>query len=248
MEHVWNLRPIAPVLADDEVHVWRARLDRPAEHFQELMTLLSEEECARADRFHFERHRRRFIAARGLLRVLLGDYLKGDARRVEFHYGAAGKPRLTPDIETPPLHFNVTHSGEIALFAFCRARELGIDVEQVRPYAHAEQIAKRFFSQRESALLQALPPEERNAAFFNAWTRKEALLKATGKGISFGLDRVEVALAPGQPAQFVSLDGDKRKAGGWALWSLTPAPGYVAAVALETTDHRLSCWGWPEGG
>jgi 4'-phosphopantetheinyl transferase len=246
MEHVWEPRPTAPALADDEVHVWRAWLDRSAEHLQELTTLLSDEERARAERFHFERHRRRFVAARGLLRVLLGDYLKMDARRVEFHYGAAGKPRLVPDNEPPPLHFNVTHSGELGLFAFCRTYDLGIDVEQVRPYPHAEQIAERFFSPRESALLQTLPSEERYVAFFNAWTRKEALLKATGKGLSFGLDRVEVTLAPGEPARFVRLDGDAGQADGWALWSLTPVPGYVAAVALTTKDSRLSCWYWPE--
>ena len=129
------------------------------------------DERQRAGRFHFEKDRGEFIVGRALLRTLLGRYGHREPSQLEFHYGASGKPRLAG--EDPSLRFNLSHSHGLALYAFSRGRELGIDVEQIRSNADAKKIAERFFSSQEVATLRALPAHEREKAFFDCWTRKE---------------------------------------------------------------------------
>src|SRR5262245_10084842 len=240
----WHSPPATVGLPADATHLWRASLDLPQETTDALCNLLPADEQARAERFLLDKHRRRFIVARSVLRNILAHYLGADAAKVAFDFGPQGKPCLARDSERPPLHFNVSHSSELAVFAFSRDQELGIDVECIRPLAHAEQLAERFFSPRESALLKSLAPDERTLAFLNGWTRKEAFLKATGKGIAFGLERVEVTVHPEAPARIVSLDGDEAAAAAWSLSSLTPSPGYIAALAMARHGSELTCWNW----
>jgi 4'-phosphopantetheinyl transferase len=132
----------------------------------------------------------------------------------------------------------------VALYAVTRAREVGIDVELIRSDLKIEQIAERFFSHHEIATLRALPTELRQSAFFRCWTRKEAYIKATGKGLSLPLDQFEVSLTPGEPAALLSTQPDPNEAQRWSLRELTPAPGYAAALAVEGHGWCLACWDW----
>ncbi|HEX2191395.1 MAG TPA: 4'-phosphopantetheinyl transferase superfamily protein [Longimicrobiaceae bacterium] len=242
----WAPPPVAPRLADGEVHVWAAPLDPPAEAIGRYASLLAPDERARAERFRFERDRRRFGVARGVLRVLLGRYLGTDPRRVAFHYLSHGKPALGGELAGDGLRFNVSHSGEMALYAFSRGRELGVDVEEVRPMEDGLQIAERFFSQAEVAAFRALPAEVRDEAFFNCWTRKEAYIKAVGEGLSFPLHVFDVSLAPGEPACLLA-SRDPREAERWSLRGLPdPAPGYRAALVAEGTGWEVACWRWTD--
>lgn len=243
-EPVWSAPPAALRLRDAEVHVWAAPLDPPAESVRRYASLLAPDERARAERFRFERDRRRFSVARGVLRVLLGRYLETDPRRVAFRYQSHGKPALEEGLAGRGPHFNVSHSGEMALYAFARSRELGVDVEEVRAMEDGLQIAERFFSQAEVAAFRALPAELRDEAFFNCWTRKEAFIKAVGEGLSFPLHVFDVSLAPGEPACLLA-SRDPQQAERWSLRALPdPAPGYRAALVAEGEDWELSCWRW----
>lgn len=244
---VWHPPPTNLVLSSNEVHVWRASLDQPTLQFQKLAQMLSADERNRAERFHFEQDRKHFIAGRGILRTLLGYYLGIEPSRLQFHYEVYGKPAL----ETcggNTLRFNLSHSQGLVLYAVTRARSIGIDLEHIRPIAEVEQIAERFFSVRENAVFRALPQSQKQVAFFNCWTRKEAYLKAIGDGLTFPLDQFDVELSPGKPARLLSIKGVRCAVSRWSLQELTPAPEYVAALAVEGHGWLLTCWQWLEGG
>lgn len=134
------------MLAADEVHVWRASLNSPQQRLQYLHGMLAAKERERAARFHFAHDRRNFIAARGLLREILSHYLQLSPHTLQFKYTARGKPYLTHDCGGQWLRFNVSHSGELALYAISRGRELGVDIEECRTDIEHRQIASNFFS------------------------------------------------------------------------------------------------------
>ena len=232
----------------DDIHIWRTTLDRTPPAIQKLLSILAVDERARADRFHFERDRNHFIVARAVLRAVLGGYLNQVPERLIFRYGAHGKPALAEEVGGEAIRFNVSHSRGEALYAVTRGREVGIDLERVRSDLAVAEIAARFFSVRETAALRALPIEARPQAFFRIWTRKEALVKARGGGLSLPLNEFEVSL---DSAETVVPRGASRESSDWARWSireLDPAPGYAAALAMESQGCRLALWQWPAIG
>jgi 4'-phosphopantetheinyl transferase len=230
-------------LAGEQVHVWAVNLERPAGEVDELARLLSPQESERAERFLVPAGRRQFVVARALLRRILGVYLDAAPQGIAFTTGPQGKPALK---EPAGVYFNLSHSQGLALVAMTKLAEVGVDVEAVRPHPTHRELADRFFAPAEAALLRRLPAERSLPAFFHGWTRKEAILKAMGVGLSYGSERVEVTLLPEQPVRVLSLDGQTAPAARWSLEALAPAPGYVAAVALEGRGYDLQCWSWPE--
>jgi 4'-phosphopantetheinyl transferase len=212
----------------NEIHVWNAALDRGGDSLGQMEASLSPDERARADRFHFTNDKNRFVAARGLLRKLLGAYLRKSPAELEFSYGQHGKPALSGENSASGLCFNLSHSSGLAVYAIARQRNLGVDVEHIRPDFAGENIAKRYFSEREARGLQELPPEERVKGFFHCWTRKEAYLKATGMGLQIPLDSFSVSVSSDEPAHF--LGGVERC---WHLDAHDPTDGYVAALAYD---------------
>ena len=217
----------------DDLHGWQTTLDQPLSRVQELKLLLSREEVERAERLHFERDRTRFLARRGLLRIILGYHLGVDPHTVQFRYAARGKPEVAEISDKGKLSFSMSHSHGLALYVIGWNRNVGIDVEKIRPLHEAEPIARRFFSTSEVTAIQELPESQKMLGFFNCWTRKEAYLKATGDGLSRPLDEIIVSLAPGERAQLMSVAGDRKEPSRWSLIDVTPAPGYVAAVCVE---------------
>jgi len=197
------------IVAEDEVHVWRAQLDA----LPGLRPLLSPDELARADRFLRPQDRDRFIAARGALRTILAQYTGVAAAGLRFLYGEHGKPYLSQG----QLHFNLSHSHGLALYAIARF-EVGIDVERIRETTHSMKIAERFFSPAEATELKALAPDLRPAAFSRAWTRKEALVKGIGLGIA--------ALRKDHPDI-------------WRMYPIDAGEGYAAALAAPADDCRV---------
>lgn len=241
----WQLPPAHWVLADSAVHLWRIPLTSPEAVVQELSRLLAEDECRRAERFHFAADQRRFRVARGSLRVLLGHYLSVPPAQVRFAYGPSGRPELA-HASADGLRFNISHSNELALVAVTRERAIGVDVEALRPVDQADDIVRRYCSASEFNAYQALPDSQRPLAFFNLWTRKEAYLKAIGAGLGGGLEQVEVTALPGQPARLQSIAGNSDEAAQWTLFAGEPQPGYVAALAVRGHDWQLTGWQWDE--
>jgi len=238
----WKLPPADLTISKGHVHVWYVSLDQSESLLHRLAQTLSDEEHKRAQRFHFRKDRDHFIAARGALKDILSHYLKREPEELFFHYNEYGKPKLAEN--SSRLCFNVSHSGNIALYAVTYGREVGIDVEQIRPDFAEEPIARRFFSPAEAAVFSDLAAHEKKEAFFSCWTRKEAFIKATGKGVSFGLDNFDVSLLPDKPAALLSVKGDKKEARRWSLKNLDIQPGYRAALAVEGHDWQLQSWQW----
>lgn len=239
----WPPPPDQPSLGATDVHVWRASLETPAHVVACLRELLSPDEHARADRFHFAIDRQHFIVARGYLRKILARYIGIGPAGIRFSYAENGKPRLASPIgQTQLLNFNLAHSGGLALYAFTRIGEIGIDLEHVRPDFTGEDTARRFFSTNEVTCLSKLPESARHEAFFNCWTRKEAFIKAIGIGLSLPLDQFDVTLAPAEPAALLRTRWDESEAARWSLKSIDIGPGYVAAVAVGGDNSQLTCW------
>ncbi|HEY4001849.1 MAG TPA: 4'-phosphopantetheinyl transferase superfamily protein, partial [Candidatus Xenobia bacterium] len=198
--------------------IWSTPLDVPDGVRARLVDTLSEDERVRADRFYFERDRRHFQVARGMVRHLLGHVAGLGPGAVSFHYGPRGKPSVDG------LEFNLSHSGELALLGVSFDQPLGVDIERCRPMPDAEAIARRFFSPRECEALLALPAEAREEAFFRCWTRKEAYIKALGSGLMTSLQGFSVDV--GEVARILEIAGDDPRR--WTMHRWRPAPGYHA--------------------
>lgn len=123
-------------------------------------------------------------------------------------------------------------------------RELGIDIERIRKDFPYQQIAESFFSPFENAVLRSLPEHQQLRAFFTCWTRKEAYIKAVGKGLSIPLNQFDVSLAPGEPAALLNVEGNPEEASKWSLIELFPSSDMVAAVAVAGDCWKLHCWEW----
>jgi 4'-phosphopantetheinyl transferase len=224
----WTEPPLSPSLETGAVHVWRVALDQPDDKLDRFRRTLEPDELDRASRFHFEEHRRHFIVARGFLRSVVARYLKTQPESLRFSYGAYGKPGLASE---HVLRFNLSHSHEVALLAVGLKAELGVDVEHIRADFASEEIARRFFSRAEVDVFNALPKEEQVAAFFRCWTRKEAYIKAIGKGLSQALDAFDVTLAPDVQPALLRVEGDD--ASRWLLRNVDVGEGYAGALAVE---------------
>jgi 4'-phosphopantetheinyl transferase len=221
-------------LPPGEIHLWAVALDPAPSQVELLASSLATDERQRAERFHFERHRRQYQVGRGALRALLGGYLGSAARDVAFTYGPRGKPFLAgPAAAAGGLSFNLSNSHELALVGFLRGPEIGVDVEHLKPMSDLEQIAERFFSESERVALRGLPAALKHQGFFNCWTRKEAYLKAVGEGLAAPLDSFDVTLVPGEPPRMLILRGDAERAGRWFFRCFRPADDYVGALAVE---------------
>lgn len=218
------------------VDVWRVGLEQPPEIVESLKTLLADDELATAARYHFPVHRRRSIVRRGALRTILAGYLGAGPAAIRFIYGPQGKPAL--DEPAAAIHFNLSHSGELALVAVGQ-QPLGVDLEQWRQVADADLVARRFFTPNEVAAQRAAP--DGNQLFLRHWTRKEAVIKAVGRGLSMPLNTFDISAADtGQIVQIDESGGEQR----WRVRDLDPAEGYLAALASAGPIEHVRWRDW----
>lgn len=231
----WQPAPARLALPDDELHVWRAALDLPASTIQRFQRLLSADEQARADRRRSPAGRRRFIAGRGMLRVLLGHYLGAPPERLHMCQNRWGRPELADQPAAGRLEFSVAHSRGLALYAFARGRAIGVDLEQIRAVAECERIARACLAGGERDALAALPRHQRSAALLAYWVCKEAYLKAIGVGLAQPLRQVAIGM---RPDGALSLGAGQ----GWRLHLFSPGPGFVAALAAPEPAGPLRRW------
>jgi 4'-phosphopantetheinyl transferase len=229
-----QLAGVCAKLPDGEAHVWYGAPVLNGEQFSTLEPTLSQQERERAGRFRFARDARRFIAARGFLRSVLSGYLGIAASEIEFHCGAAGKPELAALNPDGALRFNLSHSGDLVLVAVAEGRDVGVDVEMIRDSGAHEEVTARFFHPCEVAALASFPAAGRSLAFYRFWTRKEAYLKARGDGLPGGLATLDTSGKSGTPLGAVRFTDPLSADRSWCMFDFDPAPGYVAAVVVET--------------
>jgi 4'-phosphopantetheinyl transferase len=226
-----------------EVHLWRVFISGAAASDAAAAGALSEDERTRASRFRFEADRGRFVASHAALRRILASYLGATPATLAFGTGAHGKPFLDAPAHGRSLRFSLSHSGDLALVAVSLGRDLGVDVEQVRPRGDLEGFAARYFSPRERDALARIPPGGRLRAFFEFWTLKEAYLKACGDGLVRALDAFDVTVGDA-PSRLVAVRDRPGDAARWSLHRVEVGEDFVAALAVEGQDWQLRRLDW----
>ena len=222
----------------NEAHVWRLPLELKTNELDKANSFLFENELVRAQRFYFDKHRNHYIAARAQMRMVLSQYLNQDNKDIEFSYNEFGKPFF----ENNAIHFNLSHSHNLALLAVNLEYELGVDIEWMKRKTNLLKIGERFFSGNEYAELKSLPAQFQRQGFFNCWTRKESYIKARGKGLMIPLSEFEVSLLPGEPARLKSTLHDPEGVKRWSLYTFDPHPDYAAALTINTARTKISLW------
>ena len=241
---LWQTPVERPHLQCDEVHVWRCSLTLPATQLLILEETLSRDELIRGAKYYFKQDRQHFIAARGILRNILSHYLHVNPAEIEFSYTPHGKPFLSHLIDGKGLSFNLSHSHDLALFAYTFNRKIGVDVEYIQNNFEWRDIAERFFSSEEKSALQSISENVRYKEFYTYWTRKEAFLKSIGVGLAVDPKDLNVIKQSGQsnlviqPDQFVGMSKQ------WSLFDLDPGSGYAASLAVEGKGIKIKCWQW----
>ncbi len=230
----WKMPSPFPALTPGKVHIWHIALQQPEALVEQLASTLSPDERARAARFHFPRDKRRSIVARGSLRAILSGYTGVPVNLLEFSYSPKGKPSLAQP-EHAHIYFNLSHSDELALYAFTLDSEIGVDVEKMRVLEDARQIALSFFSEREYDSLLQVSGEELYHTFFTYWTRKEAYIKGSGEGLELLNKRLDVIYPPNQVLELADANNNTR----WFLHDIEAPAGYRAALAVQQRDVEV---------
>ena len=228
---MWTSPPPALTIENGEVHVWCIHLNMPHIQIQQMETILSDDELVKANRFHFDKHRRCYIASHGMLRKILSRYIYLNPSQIQFNYSPLGKPTLAFGGNHVPLSFNLSHSNQLALIAVALNRSIGIDIEFMRFNTDLESIAEQYFSPSEYETIKSFSPYQRHSSIFDLWTLKEAYLKATGEGIG-GLDQIEFSLSPYKSPQVI-INKKNSSATSWTIRQMIPLAGYTAGLAVE---------------
>lgn len=229
------MRPSLIRIGPNVIDVWRWNLDPSPCDIDRLFPLLNGEERTRAGRFVYPEHRQHFIAGRAGLRLVLGHYLRIPPHRIGLTYNVFGKPRLAGAAEM--LHFNLSHTADMAMLAVSDHYPVGIDVEAIKPLK--EDVAGHFFSRRECAALAPLSGEDYLQAFYRCWTRKEAFVKAHGAGLSLPLDSFDVSVDAASPPRLEALEGDSDAPLNWSLFDLVTPPGFAGTLAALTLGNAV---------
>ena len=246
---MWMPSPLAAPLSPLEagaIHVWLVTLaDVPADGAADMLT---PDEREQASRFMSATLTRRFISKRAALRQILATCTRRPAAELVFRTGAHGKPHLREcDGAASTLEFNVSDAGDYALVAVTMRRAIGVDIEAIRQIEDADDIVEHHFSAIERAAYRRLAPEQRPTAFFTAWTRKEAFIKAVGLGLHLSLDSFSVALDAAAPARLIDIDGDPIKAAEWTLLPIKVPKDHVGAVVARGPVSNCQIRTWPPG-
>ena len=218
------------MLLDTDIHVWSVDLNLDPPQVGEFDRVLTTQERQRAAKFINPLHGSRWTVARGYLRQILSQYLNITPAEIVFSYGQQGKPA----VEGSDLQFNLSHSGDRAVYGISAKFPIGIDIEYVHPLPAAD-LVDRFFSANEQTIFHRLPASLQQAAFFHAWTQKEAYLKACGTGLSTPLDQIEVSIDPRTPAEIISAP----IAGIWQIEKLTTSSEYAGAIVIGGNYDRI---------
>lgn len=230
---------VTPRIKQEELHVWCANLRDFDLAVPALWAVLSPWERTCAERFHLLHDKENYIIRHGMLRMLLGAYVGQAPADLDLMIGTNGKPELRASGGGSEVHFNLSHSGDVALFGFTGACPIGVDVEHIQPIPHCEKIASEYFSPTEVARLMALPGEFRIERFFDLWTRKEALFKATGNSFRARQFDQPVSLSQAETSNHQESPASRGASAEWHVRSFSPRAGYIGAVAFSKPDLDL---------
>ncbi|WP_447969013.1 4'-phosphopantetheinyl transferase family protein [Nitrospira sp. M1] len=239
----WRHPKQSMTLPPHVVHIWKVGLTPQEHQLPELQRLLSTDEIERAQRLKFQEHRHAFIAARSALRLIISRYLQVEASSLVFSHGPQGKPFLKQPAQDPPLFFNLSHTQHFALYAFALNQEVGIDLEYAHRTLSYQSLIERICSEQEKAIISAMSQSEQKQSFLTCWTRKEAYVKATGKGLSFPLQDITVSLPP-VPTALLKVSGHDEEPSRWTMHEIQVDRDHVAALVVAGQNWKPAFWEW----
>jgi len=233
-----------PIPETGDVHVWLARSSTPDVSLPALDQVLDSAEKTAAARFIFDRHRVSYIFAHGVLRQVLGSYLECPPEQVRFGQNAFGKPHISSAGAGADIRFNMSHSGDAVLIGVTSGRHIGVDIELMRQVRDLAAIAKSNFTEAERAFIYSYPPDLQQKAFFTCWARKEAFIKAVGKGLSIAVNTFDSSIPSGQPGTRIVAPKEAPDVESWWIADLTVPTEYAGAIAIEEGFKRLTYHTW----
>ncbi|WP_299767290.1 4'-phosphopantetheinyl transferase superfamily protein [uncultured Dokdonia sp.] len=228
-------------LPSDQLHLWSVCKNMHEDRISTYWDILNATERERALKFRFQKDRSCFIIARGVLRMLLGNYLGIAPAHIEFQFGPNGKPYV---IHSNDIKFNISHSGDTIILGFIKKHRIGVDVEYTKREVDVKKIAEHFFSEEEVRSLFALDQDYHTQAFYNCWTRKEAFIKAVGSGLAFPLDQFVVSLESTKEATLIDTKWDKEEKEKWMLHAIEPRKDYIGAVSVKGNVAGITSWSY----
>lgn len=237
---IWKTPPNPLLVNDQELHIWRVHLSFSEADIKHFRSILSADEIERADRFIRSIHGERFTIARGALRIILGRYLDFNPVDIQFEYNEHGKPLLQLPDSVERLSFNSTHSGEQAVIAVCRHSSVGVDIEGYRESLELEKVAQRYFSPAEVEAFNRMEESNRQVAFYRCWSSKEAFMKATGQGLSVGLNNFEVEMDPARKPAVIKTNDSLPSADTWECMEIPMGGMMAGVVAVEGKIEKIN--------
>jgi 4'-phosphopantetheinyl transferase len=242
MHDLWKQTPPELSLSAETVDIWKIDLKLGNDHIFAHSKILSRAELDRADKYVSGKKSREFIITRSSLRIILGHVLGRHPGTLEFDYTRHGMPYLVPGTGSPDVRFSVSHSHDLALIAVTLDQPIGVDIEKVREEIDYESLARRFFSEQEHRAIMDYEGKGKPRAFFATWTRKEAIVKATGNGIASGLKQFDVSVDPDQPARLLATRWEKEIQSSWSLTNIEAGPDYMACLAMDGSSRPVQYW------
>jgi len=242
----WDKNSSHKHLTPNEAHIYFADFSKTRLDIDKEKTILTTDELKRAQRFYFKKDHDRFIICHVILRKILSHYLDCLPQELTFKFAEKGKPYLELNLKKNKLNikFNLSHSGQFAIFAFNLDSDIGVDIEAIVENPKQRELVHRFFSKKEQEDLNSLPENQKTLAFFKCWTQKEAFLKATGKGFSLSLKDFDVDVFPNHEASFTNIRHKDFSIQNWHLHTLKPSIECIGSLCLKGEPKKLRCWRW----
>ena len=240
MSDLWQQTPASLNLLPDHIDIWLCHLKHLSNNVDEFYLLLADDERERADKLKSEDKKQQYIITRGSLRKRLGLLTHIDAKDFVFEYLEHGKPVLADDSRYVDITFNVSHSYDLALIAISKNHHIGTDIEKINIDSDHQQLVKRFFSKAEQHAFNALAETIRAKAFCACWTRKEAFIKATGDGLTYGLDKFDVSVDPENQTPEINLHKSSEES--WSALNLPINDDYMACLVSSGGDINVRRW------
>ncbi len=236
----WQKTPDTLSLSKDHIDIWLCDLKQLSGDINIIYSILSEDERERADKLKVEDKKQQYIITRGALRQRLGLLTNIEPKDFVFEYLEHGKPVLANNHQCADITFNVSHSNDLALIAIAQEQTIGIDIEKINHESDHQALMTRFFSKAEQAEFQTMPDTNKARAFCACWTRKEAFIKAVGDGVSYGLDKFDVAVDPENQTPDINLHKPSEER--WSAINLPINDEYMASLVGDRDSLSVRCW------
>jgi 4'-phosphopantetheinyl transferase len=223
-----------------EIHLWVIELIQRDDTLSILKRLLDKKELKRLNQYVLYKDKRRFLISRSILKEIIGKYLDVNAKDISITYNLYGKPCLDESINPEHIDFSLAHSHELVVYAISRQRRVGVDLEYIHRELDHEKIGYRFFTKRENKIIKSLPETHKREAFFNGWTRKEALLKAMGDDEILDFHNIEVSLSPGEVARIIDSNDKNIDASEWQIIPFSPHSDYIGSIVGNNKPWKVN--------